>query len=72
MEVDYAGRVILWKAIVVAHVHAALKHAKLKLHTWATNYGSRYSSNKARDDEWAQWVCDCLNSVNGKTPFMLD
>ena len=72
MEVDKAGRFFLWKAIVVAHVHAALENAKRKLHAWATNYGSRHSSNKDRDHEWAQWACDCLNSVNGKTPFMLD
>lgn len=65
--------VMLWKVIAIIQAQLELTAALSALEAWQRNTGHQSLPQAAtRDTKWAKWVCDCLDSKNGKNPFMLD
>lgn len=66
---DYPKRfVLLWKAIVIGHVHDLVT----LLIGWKRACQRTLAERRRSNELWVTWVCDCLDSKNGMNPYMLD
>jgi hypothetical protein len=61
-------RITLWRVIALTHTH----HTLTTLTNWNSNYREVIARRQQEDARWAQWACECMNSQNGRNPFMLD